>query len=96
MLIVKMPKTQAVKHRRSREEILESYKACAAQLGRTPGMGMLEKMTGIKKTEVAYYWPRPEALAAAAGLDPNEFSDEKLDLVAIRAYARSYRHPFNT
>ena len=80
MMMIKMPKSHAVKHRRSREEILESYKACAAQLGRTPGIGLLEKMTGFKRNEVAYYWPRQEALAVAAGLSPNEWPEEKLDL----------------
>ncbi len=88
-----MSKTQALKHRRSREEILESYKACATQLGRTPGMGALEKMTGIKKSEVNYYWPKPEALAEATGLNPNEWPDEKLDLNELFSeYARLCRH----
>src|ERR1700678_4142425 len=68
------------KHRRSREEILESYKACAAQLGRTPGLAVFEKATGILKSEVEYYWPRSSALAEAAGLIGNNWPDQKIDL----------------
>ncbi|MBB6144279.1 hypothetical protein HNQ77_002231 [Silvibacterium bohemicum] len=66
------------KQRRSREEILESFKACAAQFGRTPSEEAFEELTGIKASEVRYYWPKPSALAEEAGLQPNEWLVDKL------------------
>lgn len=81
------------KQRRSREEILETYKACAAQLGRTPSKEALEELMGIKHSEVRYYWPRPSALAEEAGLQPNEWLVDKLsDSEVFAAYAQICLH----
>lgn len=81
------------KQRRSREEILESFKACAAQLGRTPGKDEFEKRTGIKKSEVLYYWSKPSALAEAAGLQPNTWLESKLeDAEVFHEYASVCLH----
>lgn len=74
--------------RRSREEILDKYRACAKQLGRAPGLGALEK-AGIKKSEIKYYWPRPAALAREAGLPPNFFLKSAIpEDQLLEAYAR--------
>lgn len=81
------------KQRRSREEILESFKACAAQLGRTPGKHEFEQKTGIKESEVLYYWSKPLALAEEAGLQANKFNIEKVpDAVIFADYARVCSH----
>jgi len=75
--------------RRSREEILEAFKACASVLGRTPGKDEFEKRTGIKESEVQYYWAKPSALAEDAGLQPNTWRDIRLpDSEVFEDYAR--------
>jgi hypothetical protein len=73
---------------RSREEILEKYESCAKQLGRAPGLGALEKMVGIKKSEIDYYWPRLAALAREAGLPPNFLATAIPEDQLLEAYAR--------
>lgn len=77
------------RQRRSREEILEAFKACAAQLGRTPGKEVFEELTGIKESEVAYYWTKLSVLAKEAGLQPNEWRVDRLpDSEVFSGYAR--------
>jgi hypothetical protein len=73
---------------RSREEILEKYRACAEQLGRVPGLRVLEGKTGIKKSEIDYYWPTPAALAREAGLPPNLLKTAIPEDQLMEAYAR--------
>jgi len=72
---------------RSREEILEKYKGCSEQLGRAPGLGALEKITGIKRSEIDYYWPRLADLAREAGLTPNFLSTAIPEDQLLAAYA---------
>jgi hypothetical protein len=78
--------------RRSREEILKKYRACADQLGRAPGLLVLEKMAGIKKSEIAYYWPKPAALAKEAGFAPNSLATAIGEDQLLEAYVRICLH----
>jgi len=77
------------RQRRSREEILETFKVCAVQLGRTPGKGELEKRTGIKESEVKYYWAKYTRLAQEAGLEANLIQERLEDEVVFSDYARA-------
>lgn len=78
--------------RRSREEILELFRTCQAKLGETPGMGRFCKMTGLKKSEVDYYWPRTSALVREAGAEPKEFITRYPDDEVFEDYARLCVH----
>jgi len=75
--------------RRNREEILETFKICAVQLGRTPGKGELEKRTGVKESEVKYYWANYKRLAQEAGLEANLIQERLEDEVVFSDYARA-------
>jgi hypothetical protein len=78
--------------RRSREEILEKYRACAQQLGRAPGVLVLERVAGIKKSEIAYYWPKLAALASEAGFSPNSLATAIPEGQLLDAYSRICLH----
>lgn len=78
--------------RRSRQEILELFRACQASLGKTPGTTVFCKKTGLKPSEVAYYWPNPRALAREAGSEPNEYTARYLDDKVFEDYARVCLH----
>ncbi|MBA3354669.1 MAG: hypothetical protein H0U18_01765 [Pyrinomonadaceae bacterium] len=77
---------------RSREEILERYRACAEQLGRVPGRGTLERIAGIKQSEVDYYWPTLAALAREAGLSPNSRATAVPEVHLLKAYSQICLH----
>jgi hypothetical protein len=78
--------------RRSREEILDVYRACQAKLGRAPGRETFCKMSGIKISEINYYWPRPSALIEEAGFQPNELQPKLPDDVVFQEFARVCLH----
>jgi hypothetical protein len=78
--------------RQSREEILDLFSACQRKLGRTPGMAVFCKMTGVKESEVSYYWPTRSALAKEAGATANKFDNRLPDETVFREYARICLH----
>lgn len=78
--------------RRTRDEILEAFRACQAKIGKAPGRELFEKLTGIKGSEVAYYWPRHSALVAEAGGQPNRLQSRLPDDLVFSDYARVCLH----
>jgi hypothetical protein len=74
--------------RRSKQEILDLYRACQAKIGKAPGKDRFCKMTGLKQAEIDYYWPRPSALLQEAGAKPNEFNQKLPDEEVFEEYAR--------
>lgn len=78
--------------RRSREEILDIYRACQAKLGKAPGKESFCKMSGVKPAEINYYWPRPGALIEDAGFQPGEWRGKLSDDVVFRDFARLCLH----
>jgi hypothetical protein len=78
--------------RRSREEILDVYRACQVKLGRAPGKETFCKMSGIKLSEINYYWPRPSALIEEAGFQPGEWQAKLPDDVVFQDFARVCLH----
>lgn len=78
--------------RRSREEILDVYRACQAKLGRAPGKETFCKMSGVKPAEINYYWPRPGALIEDAGFQPGEWQGKLSDDVVFQDFARVCLH----
>lgn len=78
--------------RRSREEILDLYRACQGKLGNPPGKDKFCKMSGVKPSEIAYYWPRPGALIQEAGFQPNELQPKLPDEVVFHDFARVCQH----
>ena len=78
--------------RRSREEILDIYRACQARLGRAPGKEAFCKMSGVKPAEINYYWPRPGALIEEAGFQPGEWQAKLPDDVVFEDFARVCLH----
>lgn len=74
--------------RRSKEEIFELFRACQTKLGRTPGIASFCKATGVKRSEVDYYWPRPSALVEEVGGRPNEFVSRLSNDEVFADYAR--------
>jgi len=78
--------------RRTREEILDIYRACQAKLGRAPGKEAFCKMSGIKPSEINFYWPRPSPLIKEAGFQPNEFQSKLSDVVVFQDFARVCLH----
>lgn len=86
--------------RRSRQEIVDVFRACRSKLGRAPGRAAFCKQSGIKPAEVDYYWPRYSALVQEAGARPNEFQAKLPDGVVFQDFARLCQHlgkiPTNT
>ena len=78
--------------RRSREEILEMYRACEAKLGRTPGMVSLCKLTGLKPPEIKYYWAGLTDLANEVGASPNQLTARMTDEEVFRDFAKVCLH----
>lgn len=78
--------------RRSRQEILDTFRACQAKIGKAPGRELFEKLTGIKGSEVAYYWPRHSALVEEAGGEPNRLRSRLPDELVFNDYARVCLH----
>lgn len=78
--------------RRSREEILQVFRALRAELGRTPSKAALMKRAGIRESEINYYWARPNDLAAEAGAPPNTMQTAVADEEVFADYARICRH----
>lgn len=77
---------------RSRVKILEEFRACAQQLGKTPGQRVFKKMTGIKPGDVTYHWPTYSALVQEAGLPTNYMSKPIPEDELLEAYARICLH----
>jgi hypothetical protein len=78
--------------RRSKQEILDLYRACQAKLGRAPGSAVFCDATGIRPADVEFYWPRHSALVKEAGGTPNEFVSRLADDVVFEDYARVCQH----
>src|SRR5258705_13691985 len=78
--------------RRSRQEILDLFRACQAKLGKTPGKKLFSRTANLKESEVDYYWPRPNALAEEAGALPNEMQTRLTDEEVFGDYAKVCVH----
>jgi hypothetical protein len=78
--------------RRSRDEIIELFRACRAKLGKAPGRISFGKQTGVKLSEVNYYWPTFSKLVEEAGEKTNEFASRLADDVVFRDYGRVCLH----
>jgi hypothetical protein len=78
--------------RRSKQEILDLYRACQAKLGRAPGSAVFCDATGIRPADVEFYWPRHSALVKEAGGKPNEFASRLADDDVFKDYARVCKH----
>src|SRR5260221_7281672 len=78
--------------RRSRQEILDLFKACIAKSGRTLGVRSFCKATGVKPSEVTYYWPRHSALIEEAGSERTDYNVRLSDEVVFGDYARVCLH----
>ena len=79
--------------RRSRAEIIELFRACQAKLGKAPGHIAFGKETGVKLSEVNYYWPTFNKLVEESGGKANEFNTTRMpDDVVFREYGRVCLH----
>jgi hypothetical protein len=78
--------------RRSRQEILDLFKASRAKSRRTPGLRSFCTAAGLKASEVTYYWPRHSALIEEAGAEPTEYTARLSDEVVFGDYARVCLH----
>lgn len=80
--------------RRSREEIIELFRACAAKLNRTPGKAEFERTCGISETDIRrHFWKSGYTeLAEAAGLPPNTLTQRFEDDQVFEDYAKICLH----
>lgn len=80
--------------RRSREEIIELFRACAAKLNRTPGAAEFERTCGISVTDIRrHFWKSGYTeLAEAAGLPPNTLRQRLEDDQVFEDYAKICLH----
>jgi hypothetical protein len=79
--------------RRSKDEILRAFRALMSELGRPPGKSLLLRRTGIKESEILYYWPRPNELAIEAGAtSPNAMQTSVPESEIFADFARVCRH----
>ncbi len=78
--------------RRSRDEIIELFRACQAKLGRVPGSDVFCKETGVTLSEVRYYWPTIGKLVKEMGGKTNEFGARLPDDVVFTEYGRVCLH----
>lgn len=78
--------------RRSRDEIIELFRACQAKLGRAPGHQAFRKETGVKLSEVNYYWPTFGKLAMEVSGGANEFATRLADDFVFREYGKVCLH----
>ena len=68
------------------------FRACQTTLGRAPGKDVFCKKSGIRSSEIDYYWPTFSALVQEAGARPNEFQSKLPDEVVFQDFARVCRH----
>ena len=61
-------------------------------MGKTPGLGVFCKATGLKRSEIRYYWATPAALAKEVGAQPNEFAVRLADNLVFQDYAMVCLH----
>jgi len=80
------------KTRPSREEILESYRACEKKLGKPPGLSLFCKTSGISQADVFYYWPTIGHLTREVGSTPNQFITAMPEDELFSEYARVCLH----
>src|SRR6266446_4094144 len=85
-------KSMSIRKRRSREEIIDLFRTCQATLGKTPGIAVFCKLTGVKRSEVDYFWTRPSKLTLEAGGNPNKFASRLPDEEVFQEYARVCQH----
>jgi hypothetical protein len=78
--------------RRSRDEIIELFRACQAKLGETPGHRVFTKETGVKMSDVEYYWPKFGKLVEEVGGQTNKFKARLADDDVFREYAQVCLH----
>src|ERR1017187_10280074 len=78
--------------RRSREEILDLYRAVSAKSGKPPGLDRFCTEAHLKHSEVYYYWPSPGELTKEAGLQPNEYTERLPDAEVCADYAKVCLH----
>jgi hypothetical protein len=78
--------------RRTREEILNIFQACQAKAGKPPGREVFFKLSGVKASEISYYWPRYSELVKEAGAQPNEFQLKLPDEEVFQEYAKACLH----
>ena len=78
--------------RRSKQEILELYRALVDKLGKPPGIQTFCKATRIGIEDVEYYWPRTSSLVKEAGHIPNVFNTRLSDDDVFRDYAQVCLH----
>jgi len=78
--------------RRTREEVLNVFQACQAKVGKPPGREVFLKLSGLKATEIDYYWPRYSELLKEAGAQPNEFQLKLPDEDVFQDYAKVCLH----
>ncbi len=78
--------------RRSKDEIIELFRACRAKLGKVPGHAAFRKETGVKLSEVNYHWPKFGKLVEEVGGKTNEFVARLPDDFVFREYARVCLH----
>lgn len=78
--------------RRSKEEIIELYRACKSKLGKALGIARFCKMAKIRSSEVSYYWARPTDFIREVGEEPNKFTSRLPDEEVFEDYARVCLH----
>ncbi|HVZ09731.1 hypothetical protein [Rhodopila sp.] len=80
--------------RRTREEVIELFRACAAKLDRTPGEAEFDKMCGIPRKDVRHHFWKGgySELAEAAGLQPNTLTQRFEDAEVFEDYAKVCVH----
>jgi hypothetical protein len=78
--------------RRSRDEIIELFRACQAKFGKTPGCEAFCKEARLKPSEIDYYWSPFSKLVTEVGGRPNEFTARLPDDVVFRGYGRVCLH----
>lgn len=78
--------------RPSRDSIVEKFRACVQELGRTPGMIIFQDTTGIKPADIFYYWPKYSDLVHEVGAIPNEMKQPIPEDELLEAYVRVCIH----
>jgi len=78
--------------RHSRDEIIELFRACQAKLGKVPGHAAFRKETGVKLSEVNYYWATYGVFVEEVGGETNEFVARLPDDFVFREYGRVCLH----
>jgi hypothetical protein len=61
---------------RSREEIIDLFRACAAKLNRTPGKAEFERTCGISETDIRrHFWKSGYTELSRSGRSHAEYAD---------------------